>query len=67
MTRRGMVTWEGSQDNPALVFSKDDNGMTPLHLAPEEGHMNVVELLLAKNKEANALCDASMTAPPAPE
>jgi ankyrin repeat protein len=41
-------------DNPKLVFSKNDNGLTPLHKAVESNHKDVVELLLAKEAEVNA-------------
>jgi ankyrin repeat protein len=41
-------------DNPKLVFSKDDNGTTPLHLAAHEGRKDVAELLLAKKADVNA-------------
>ena len=41
-------------DNPDLVFSKDNNGQTPLHWAVYRGHKNVVELLLARKAEVNA-------------
>jgi len=40
--------------NPDLVFSKDYNGMTPLHYAATEGHKDVVELLLASKSDVNA-------------
>ena len=33
----------------SLVSSKDEHGRTPLHLAAEEGHKDVAELLLTNN------------------
>jgi TonB family protein len=36
------------------VSSKDDNGNTPLHCAAENGHKDVVALLLANKAEVNA-------------
>ena len=42
------------QDNPDLVFSKDDMGATPLHYAAGHGHRDVAELLLASKAEVNA-------------
>ena len=42
------------KDNPDLVFSKDNDGKTPLHLAAVYGHKDVAELLLANKAEVNA-------------
>ncbi len=42
------------KDNPALVSSKNNYGATPLHMAAQNGHRDVVELLLAKGAEVNA-------------
>ena len=41
-------------DNPGLVFSKDETGKTPLLWAAGEGHRNLVELLLASGADVNA-------------
>ena len=40
--------------DPALVFSRDDAGWTPLHSAAVSGQKNVVELLLANKADVNA-------------
>lgn len=40
--------------NPDLVFSKDKDGHTPLHLAAWKGHKDVAELLLANKADVNA-------------
>ena len=42
------------KDNPDLVFSRDRDGMTPLHWAEQEGHKDMAELLLANRAEINA-------------
>jgi ankyrin repeat protein len=42
------------KDNPDLVFSKNTNGWTPLHIVAFEGHKAVAEVLLANKAEVNA-------------
>src|SRR6516225_6857823 len=42
------------KDNPDLVFSKDDQGMTPLHWVAQLGCKDAAELLLASKAEVNA-------------
>jgi hypothetical protein len=42
------------KDNPDLVFSRDNDGATPLHMAAYWGHKDVAELLLANRPEVNA-------------
>jgi ankyrin repeat protein len=42
------------KQNPELVFSKDNDGRTPLHWAAEKGHKGVMELLLANQADINA-------------
>ena len=42
------------KDNPDLVFSKDNDGTTPLHYAAFNGHKDVAELLLANKADVNA-------------
>jgi hypothetical protein len=43
-------------NNPKLVFSKNNESLTPLHLAALEGHKEVVELLLV-----NAIADQGLS------
>jgi ankyrin repeat protein len=50
------------KENPALVFSKDDRGATPLHYAAAHGYKEVVELLLANNADVNAKTELGYTA-----
>ena len=42
------------QGNPDLVFSKDEDGWTPLHLAAANGYRELAEFLLANKAEVNA-------------
>ena len=42
------------KENPALVFGKDNNGMTPLHWAALNGHKNMAELLVTNKADVNA-------------
>lgn len=42
------------KSQPDLVFSRNQYGETPLHLAAQTGHKDVVELLLAYKADANA-------------
>jgi ankyrin repeat protein len=42
------------KDNPELVSSRDGPDDTPLHVAAQQGHKDVAELLLAKKAEVNA-------------
>lgn len=41
-------------DHPSLVFSRDDEGDTPLHCAAFAGHIELAELLIAKGADVNA-------------
>ena len=42
------------KSNPDLVFSKDQQGATPLHFAAASDHQDVAELLLANHADVNA-------------
>lgn len=42
------------KDSPDLVFSKDEDGFTPLHLAAANGYKEIAELLLANKADVNA-------------
>jgi ankyrin repeat protein/beta-lactamase regulating signal transducer with metallopeptidase domain len=42
------------KDNPDLIFSKDSDGKTPLHVAALMGRRGVAEWLLANKADANA-------------
>jgi hypothetical protein len=43
--------------DPTLVRARDDEGATPLHLAAEQGHRDVVKLLLEAGADINARDD----------
>jgi ankyrin repeat protein len=47
--------------NPDLVFSKDRDGFTPLHLAAANGYKDMAELLLANKSEVNSRDNAGST------
>ncbi len=49
------------KDNPALVCSKDKNGITPLHVAAREGHKNVAGFLLTNKAQVNAKANDGAT------
>ena len=49
------------KDNPGLVFSKDEGGLTPLHYAAYYGRKGAVELLLANHADVNAKTEADKT------
>jgi ankyrin repeat protein len=48
-------------ENPDLVFSKDDDGFTPLHLAAANGYKEMAELLLASKSDVNSRDNAGST------
>jgi len=48
--------------NPDLVFSRSDNGDTPLHAAAMKGHRDVAELLLTDKADVNAKNNDNVTA-----
>jgi ankyrin repeat protein len=47
--------------NPDLVFSKDKDGMTPLHHAARWGHTDVAKFLLDNKSDVNAKCKSNST------
>ncbi len=49
-------------DTPDLVFSKDDDGFTPLHLAAANGYKDMAEFLLANKADVNAKDNSQSTA-----
>ena len=42
------------RDHPDLVFSQDNDGRTPLHMAASDGHEGVAELLLSNKANVDA-------------
>jgi hypothetical protein len=49
------------ENNPNLVFSRDENGFTPLHLAAANGYKSMVEFLLTTKADVNAKDNAGST------
>ena len=49
------------ESNPKLVFSKDTDGLTPLHLAAVRGYKTVAALLLSHGAEVNAKNEGGFT------
>lgn len=49
------------KDNPDLVFSRDKDGDTPLHLAAGNAHLAAVEVLLADKADINATNNLGQT------
>src|ERR1700686_2645453 len=49
------------KNNPDLVFSKDEDGFTPLHLAAANGYKGMVEFLLTNKAEVNSKDNAGST------
>src|SRR5437899_1059282 len=47
------------QRSPALAFSRDREGATPLHLAAQNGHKDVAEVLLGNHADVNAKNDGT--------
>lgn len=46
---------------PELVFSKDETGRTPLHVAAHHGHTSILKQLVASGADIHAKDSASMT------
>ena len=49
------------KDSPDLVFSKDEDGFTPLHLAAANGYKEMAELLFANKADVNARDNSQST------
>jgi len=48
-------------ENPDLVFSKDKDGFTPLHLAAANGYKEMAEMLLASKSDVSSRDNAEST------
>jgi ankyrin repeat protein len=48
-------------DNADLVFSKDEDGFTPLHLAAANGYKDMAEFLLANKADVKATDNSQST------
>jgi hypothetical protein len=49
------------KNDPNLVFSRDEDGFTPLHLAAANGYKSMVEFLLTTKANVNAKDNAGST------
>src|SRR5882762_8112045 len=49
------------KNDPGLVFAKDENGFTPLHLAAANGHKDMVDFLLTTKADVNAKDNSGST------
>lgn len=49
------------KDSPDLVFNKDEDGFTPLHLAAANGYTEMADLLLANKADVNARDNSQST------
>jgi ankyrin repeat protein len=49
------------QANPDLIFSKDEDGFTPLHLAAANGYKEIEEFLLANKADVHATDNGGST------
>ena len=49
------------KNDPNLVFSRDEDGFTPLHLAAANGYKSMVEFLLTTKADVNAKDNAGST------
>jgi len=49
------------EENPDLVFNEDSTGNTALHVAAQNGHKDVAELLLANRADVNAKTKKGIT------
>jgi len=47
--------------DPHQVFSKNNDGYTPLHMAAAKGHLEIAQFLLASGAEVNARTDRGTT------
>ncbi|MCP4726450.1 MAG: ankyrin repeat domain-containing protein, partial [bacterium] len=48
-------------ENPDMVNAKDENGMTPLHLASRNVNNDMIELLISKGADVNAKDNNNVT------
>src|SRR6266568_779470 len=49
------------KNSPDVVFSKDEDGFTPLHLAAANGYKDIAELLLASKADIEATDNSGST------
>ena len=44
--------------NKKLVFARDKDGKSPLHIAAENGHVDIIKAIVAENTEFTQITDS---------
>ena len=44
--------------NKKLVFARDKDGKSPLHIAAENGHVDIIKAIVAENPEFTQITDS---------
>ena len=44
--------------NKKLVFARDKDGKSPLHIAAQNGHVDIIKAIVAENSEFTQITDS---------